>query len=136
MNDLFEKIIRGELPSEKVYEDERTVAFLDINPTNPGHTLVVPRHYSKNIHDIPEEDWVAVMKTARLLAPAIQKAVGADGVNVIMNNESAAGQLVFHSHVHIVPRFKDDGFRHWKGSPYKDGEMSKIGEKIRKSLSQ
>jgi histidine triad (HIT) family protein len=75
------------------------------------------------------------MKTARKIAPSIQKAVGAEGINIIMNNEPAAGQMVFHSHVHIVPRFGDDGFRHWSGTPYKEGGMEKIGEKIRKELS-
>lgn len=134
-DDLFLKIIAGELPSEKVYEDERTFAFLDINPTNIGHTLVVPKIRSRNIADIAEEDWLAVMKTAHMLAPKIKEAVGADGVNIIMNNERAAGQLIFHSHVHIVPRFGGDGYKHWKGEPYKEGEMQNVGKKIRASLS-
>lgn len=132
--DLFLEIISGEIPSEKIYEDDRTYAFLDIKPTNIGHTLVVPKIYSRNIHDIDEEDWVAVMKTARKIAPIIQKVVGATGVNIIMNNEPAAGQVIFHSHVHIVPRFEDDGFRHWKGTPYKEGEIEKMGATIRKEL--
>jgi len=134
MKDLFLKIIKGELPSEKIYEDDKTYAFLDINPTNPGHTLVVPKNYSENIYDIKEEDWIAVMKTARLLAPKIKKALNADGVNIIMNNDESAGQLVFHSHIHIVPRYKTDGFKHWRGIPYKEGEIEKVGEKIRLSI--
>ena len=131
MKDLFLKIIKGELPSEKIYEDDKTYAFLDINPTNRGHTLVVPKNYSENLYDIKEEDWIAVMKTARLLAPKIKEAVKADGINIIMNNEKSAGQLVFHTHVHIVPRYETDEFKHWKGKPYKSEEMTEIGEKIR-----
>jgi len=131
MKDLFLKIISGELPSEKIYEDDKTFAFLDINPTNPGHTLVVPKNYSENIYDIKDEDWVAMMRTARMLAPKIREALGAEGINIIMNNEKSAGQLVFHSHVHIVPRYQTDGFKHWNGTPYQEGEMEKVGEKIR-----
>jgi histidine triad (HIT) family protein len=134
MEDLFLKIIKGEIPSEKIYEDDKTYAFLDINPTNQGHTLVVPKNYSRNIYDIDVEDWIALMSVVHKLAPKIKKAVGADGVNIIMNNEKPAGQLVFHSHVHIVPRYKIDGFKNWKGTPYKEGEIEKIGKKIRDNL--
>lgn len=134
MNDLFLKIIKGELPSEKIYEDEKTYAFLDINPTNPGHTLVVPKNYSENIYDINDKDWIAVMNTVRILAPKIKEALNAEGINIIMNNEKSAGQIVFHSHVHIVPRYETDGFKHWKGTPYKDGEIEKVGEKIRRNI--
>ncbi|HEC33056.1 MAG TPA: HIT family protein [Candidatus Kaiserbacteria bacterium] len=134
MKDLFIKIINGELPSEKIYEDDMTYAFLDINPTNKGHTLVVPKNHSENIYDIKEEDWTAVMKTVRLLSPKIKKALNADGINIIMNNEKSAGQLVPHSHVHIIPRYEADGFKHWKGTPYQEGEMERIGEKIRSVL--
>ena len=134
MEDLFLKIIRGEIPSEKIYEDENTYAFLDIKPNNPGHTLVVPKKYSRNIFDITENDWIAVMETVRKLAPTIKEAVHADGVNVHMNNEPAAFQEVFHSHVHIIPRFKDDGFKPFGGTPYVEGGAKKIGEKIRTLL--
>ncbi|MAF59398.1 MAG: HIT family protein [Candidatus Pacebacteria bacterium] len=133
--DLFLKIIAGEVPSEKVYEDEHTFAFLDINPNNPGHTLVVPKKYSRNIIDIEEEDWLNLMKTARKLAPIIMKAMGATGVNVYMNNEPSAFQVIFYTHVHIIPRHDDDRLEVWKGRPYKSEEEQKeVADKIRSLL--
>ena len=134
MESLFLKIISGEIPSEKIYEDEHTVAFLDINPTNPGHTLVIPRALYENIYDIPDDVFCQVMKTVRKVVPAIKKATGADGINIIMNNDPAAGQLIFHAHIHIIPRFESDPFKHWRGTPYKEGVIEIVGEKIRKEL--
>ena len=128
---LFCKIIRGEIPSFKVYEDEKTLAFLDISPVNPGHTLVIPKNPSKNIFDISEEDWVSVGKAVRTLASAVEKAVGADGININMNNRPDAGQLVDHTHVHLIPRKKGDGLKLWPQKPYPEGEAESIVEKIR-----
>ncbi|MFC1730830.1 HIT family protein [candidate division KSB1 bacterium] len=135
MNDLFLKIIKGEIPSEKIYEDDKTYAFLDINPNNPGHTLVIPKESSRNIFDIKEEDWQALMETVRKLAPSIKEAMQADGINIHMNNEPAAFQEVFHTHIHIIPRFKDDGFKPFGGTPYKEGEEKRVGEKIRSIIA-
>ncbi len=134
MDDLFLKIVRREIPAEIIYEDEKTLAFLDIRPSNHGHTLVIPKIQYRNIFDIPQDLWLAVMKTVHMLAPLIKKAVGADGINIMMNNEPAAHQLVFHAHVHIVPRFEGDPHQPWAGTPYKEGEAKVVGEKIRKSL--
>lgn len=136
MNDcLFCKIVAGEIPSANVYEDEHTYAFMDINPTNIGHTLVVPKKHFENIHDISEEALHQVMNTVRKLADPVKKAVGADALNIIQNNGREAGQIVFHSHTHIIPRFADDGFRHWKGSrDYEEGEMEKVAEKIQEHI--
>ncbi len=134
MNDLFLKIIKGEIPSEKIYEDDKTYAFLDINPNNIGHTLVIPKVHSRNILDIKEEDFKALMKTVRKLTPIIREAVNATGINVYMNNEASAFQEVFHTHVHIIPRYDEDGYRPWKGTPYKDNEIEKIGYSIRKLI--
>lgn len=131
---LFERIITRDLPSEIVYEDEHTLAFLDINPVNPGHTLIIPKKRSTNLYDIESESWAHVMETARILAPKIKEAMNADGINIMMNNDTAAGQMVFHSHVHIVPRFENDGFKHWPGTPYREGEMGEVGTQIRRSL--
>ncbi len=129
------KIIKGELSSEKIYEDKDTFAFLDINPSNHGHTLVVPKKHSENIYSIDEKALASMMKTVRKLAPAIKKALKADGIHIMMNNDPAAGQIVFHSHIHIVPRFEGDSFKHWKKRvSYKDGEIGKVGEKIRSEL--
>ncbi|MCW9054506.1 MAG: HIT family protein [Candidatus Pacebacteria bacterium] len=134
MDDLFDKIIRGDVPSEKIYEDEYTYAFLDINPNNPGHTLVVPKVHSTNVLDITEDDWVHLMKTVRLLAPKVKEAMEADGVHVYMNNEPTAFQEIMHTHVHIIPRHKGDGFHPWKGTPYSSEEISKVGDAIRALL--
>ncbi|MBL7045451.1 MAG: HIT family protein [Parcubacteria group bacterium] len=133
--DLFLKIIAGEVPSEKVYEDEHTFAFLDIRPNNPGHALVVPKKYSRNILDIEEEDWIHLMKTTRKLAPKIMEAMDATGVNVYMNNEHSAFQMVFHTHIHIIPRHDNDGLEIWKGKPYKNKEEEReTADKIRALL--
>ena len=136
MNDcLFCKIIAGQIPSTKVYEDEHTYAFLDINPTNIGHTLVVPKEHFENIFDISDEALTHVTRTVKKLSGPIQKAVGADAINIISNNGRAAGQIIFHSHTHIVPRFETDGFRHWQGKrKYETGEEKKVAEKIQKEL--
>jgi histidine triad (HIT) family protein len=129
---LFCKIIKGEVPSVKVYEDEHTYAFFDINPTNIGHTLVVPKEHFENIHDISEDALCQVMHTVKKIAPAIQKAVNADGLNIASNNNKAAGQIIFHAHTHIIPRFEDDGLVHWKGARnYNEGEVLEIAEKIK-----
>jgi histidine triad (HIT) family protein len=136
MDCIFCKIVAGELPSKKVYEDEKTLAFLDIHPVNAGHTLVVPKAHAKNIFEISGEDWAAVQETARTLSHKIETAVGADGINLAMNNREHAGQVVDHAHVHIIPRFKGDGFKLWAQRSYSDGEADSTLEKIRAALNQ
>jgi histidine triad (HIT) family protein len=119
---LFCKIVAGEIPSQKVYEDDNVYAFLDINPVHIGHTLVVPKKHSEDILSIDANAWGAVCERVHQLAPAVKKATGADGINIIMNNKKSAGQLIDHAHVHIIPRFKDDGM---KGLPqHKEGEVA------------
>ncbi|MEK7099877.1 MAG: HIT family protein [Patescibacteria group bacterium] len=132
---IFEKIIAREIPAEIVYEDEDTLAFLDIAPNNPGHTLVIPKVHSRNIFDVSERSWHAMMETVRILAPAIQKAVNAEGINIAMNNESAAGQIVFHTHVHLIPRHTGDGFTHFPQGEYAEGEASVVATKIKDALA-
>ncbi len=131
---LFCKIITGEIPSEKIFEDDFAFAFLDIRPVNPGHTLVVPKQHSTNIYDISKVDFGKLMERVHLLASTIKRAVESDGINIGMNNENAAGQLVFHTHVHVIPRFESDGHVHWHGTPYKEGEIKKVAQRIRKAL--
>lgn len=132
---IFCKIIKGELPSHKVYEDEKTVAFLDIKPVNAGHTLVAPKAHSHNIFDIAAEDWSAAADVVRKLSIAIEKGVGADGVNIAMNNREHAGQVVPHPHVHIIPRFKGDGLKLMPQRNYDSGEAESSAEKIRSALN-
>ena len=132
---IYCKIVRGTLPTTKVYEDEHVIAILDINPVSQGHTLVIPKsENSNNILDISEDDWLAVSRIVHKIAPAVEKGVGADGVNIVMNNRSHAGQVIDHPHVHIIPRFKGDGLRQWSHSKYKEGEAPAIGDKIRAAL--
>ena len=132
MNDcLFCKIIDGEIESEKIYEDEYTFAFLDINPLHPGHTLVVPKEHSRNILEISDESYRAVASTAKKIAEAIKEGLLCDGVNVHMNNESSAGQVIFHTHVHVIPRYSNDGFLPWHKTTYSKEEIELAGEKIK-----
>jgi histidine triad (HIT) family protein len=132
---IFDKIIRRELPAEIVYEDADTLAFLDISPNNPGHTLVIPKTFSQNIFDIGEASWLAVMRTVRNLAPVIRDAVRAEGINIAMNNERAADQEVFHTHVHIIPRYQGDGVLSFTKKKYAEGEAKAVAEKIRAALA-
>lgn len=132
---LFCKIIAGEVPSAKIYDDTSVVSFLDINPVNIGHTLVVPKKHFATLHDIPDETLTPLMQTVRRLADAIKAAVNADGINIEMNNGEAAGQIIHHAHIHIVPRYKGDGFTHWKGARgYADGEIQEVLGKIKSEI--
>jgi histidine triad (HIT) family protein len=105
-NNIFAKILRGELPAQKVYEDEHTLAFLDIMPRAPGHTLIIPKKPARNLLDVDPESLAHVVKTAKKIAIAGKKAFNADGVTMQQFNETAGGQVVFHLHVHIIPRHK------------------------------
>lgn len=135
MNDcLFCKIVKGEIPSHKIYEDDFTYAFLDITPVNPGHTLVVPKKHSLNILDAGEKDICALTSVSKKIALKIIKAVGAEAFNLAVNNGSAAGQVVPHLHFHIMPRFPNDGHKLWSGKHIGSEELAKVAEKIRKEL--
>jgi histidine triad (HIT) family protein len=103
-NNIFAKILRGELPCHKVYEDDKVLAFLDIMPRTPGHTLVLPKAPARNLFDIGPDDLCQVMKIAQKIAKASLTVFGAQGVTVQQFNESAGGQVVFHLHVHVIPR--------------------------------
>ncbi len=133
---IFCKIVAGELPSYKVYEDGATLAFLDIHPVAPGHTLIIPKSRNcSNIFDIASEDWAATCEAARKVAIGLEKALDADGVNLMMNNREHAGQVVDHPHIHLIPRFKGDGLKLWPHGVYKEGEAEAVKEKIRAQLS-
>lgn len=103
-NNIFAKILRGELPCHKVYEDEHTLAFLDIMPRSPGHTLVIPKAPARNILDIKPDDLAHVIRVAKKIAVAGKKAFDADGITLQQFSEAAGGQVVFHLHVHVMPR--------------------------------
>ena len=103
-NNPFAKILRGEFPCFKVYEDDHVLAFLDIMPRTPGHTLVIPKAPARNILDIKVDDYLHVARTTHRIAAAAKKAFEADGITVQQFNERAGGQVVFHLHVHVMPR--------------------------------
>jgi histidine triad (HIT) family protein len=103
-NNIFAKILRGELPANKVYEDDKTFVFLDIMPRAPGHTLIIPKAPARNLLDVEPGDLAAVMTTTQKVARAAMKAFDAAGVTLQQFNEPAGGQVVFHLHVHIIPR--------------------------------
>ena len=103
-NNIFAKILRGELPCHKVYEDDQTFAFLDIMPRAPGHTLVLPKAPARNMLDVAPDDLAAVIKMAQKIAKVSVQVFGADGVTIQQFNEAAGGQVVFHLHVHVIPR--------------------------------
>ncbi len=131
---IFCKIVKGELPTSKVYENDRVFAFLDIHPVNAGHTLVIPKKHSKNVFDVAPEDWAAMTEAVRMLSEVIEKAVGANGINIGMNNREHAGQVVDHAHMHIIPRFKGDGFKLFPQRMYEDKEAETTLQKIHAAL--
>lgn len=136
MNDcIFCKIIKGEMPTSKVYENDEVFAFLDIAPVNIGHSQVVPKKHFANIYETPEKILGEMMKVAKIISGALKKGLGAQGVNLAMNNDLAAGQVVFHSHLHVIPRFRGDGFGLWHGKrPYQEGEKEETAKKIASAL--
>ena len=133
-NCLFCKIIKGEIPSYKVYEDDDVLAFLDINPVNPGHTLIIPKQHYLTLLDIPVELAQKIIIVAKKITPAILSAVNADAFNLGLNQGQIAGQVVDHFHLHIMPRLENDGHQLFKGREYQAGEAEEILNKIRDNL--
>ena len=131
---IFCKVIKGEIPSTKIYEDEEFYAFLDIKPINKGHTLVVPKTHCKDFMDFPKAQETDLMEFLKKISEAVVKGVDADGFNLGMNNGEAAGQVIFHAHFHIIPRFKDDNLGSWPNKEVKEGELEEVKEKIMKNL--
>lgn len=129
---LFCKIVAGEIPSERVDEDERTVAFMDINPATRGHALVIPRRHAANLLEIDAEDLAATVAAAQRLARTVSERLGADGVNLINSCGPAAWQTVFHFHVHVIPRYEDDPLRlPWTPAPGDPDEIAAAAAQLR-----
>ena len=135
-NCLFCKIIKGDIPSSKIYENDQVYAFLDINPVNKGHTLVIPKNHSSDMLDDDDEDLKACIHAAKIVGKAVMNATNAQGFNFSSNIKKAAGQVVFHTHFHIIPRFDGDGFEHWKGKAYENDEMNQFKNKIINELEK
>jgi histidine triad (HIT) family protein len=134
---IFEKIINRQIPATIVYEDEDTLAFMDIGPIIKGHTLVIPKTCYDPITETPDEVLAKLMILAKRIAAAQIKGLGADGVNIIQNNGKVAGQAVPHIHFHVIPRFEGDGHRwNWDAKTYDNpAEMEKLAAKIREELA-
>ncbi len=131
---IFAKILRGELPAHKLYEDADTFAMMDIMPRGDGHCLVLPKKPSRNILDVDPDSLAAVMRTTQKLASAAMKAFSADGVTVQQFNEPAGGQVVFHLHVHVIPRFEGVPLRPHTGDMEKPEVLAANAERIRAAL--
>lgn len=131
MDCLFCKIVSGEIPSYKVYEDENILAFLDVAPVSPGHTLVVPKKHFTNLEDIPENELCALIRAVKKIGKSIKAGLGAPGYNVSENNDPAAGQVIPHIHFHVIPRAKGDSLELWPQGKYQAGEAEEVLKKIK-----
>jgi histidine triad (HIT) family protein len=128
---LFCKIVAGEIPSTRVYEDERTIAFMDINPGTRGHLLVIPREHAKDVLEIDPEDLAAVARTGKVMAERVMERLGADGVNLLNACGAAAWQTVFHFHLHVIPRYVGDPLRlPWQPAPGDRDEIAAAAEQL------
>jgi histidine triad (HIT) family protein len=133
-NNVFAKILRGELPCQKVYETDRVLALMDIMPRGDGHVLVIPKAKARNILDASPEDLAEVIKAVQVVGRAAQQAFSADGLTIQQFNESAGGQVVFHLHFHIIPRFDGVPMKPHTGEMEKPERLKEFAEKIRRAL--
>jgi len=133
-NCIFCKIIKGEIPCYKIYEDENFLSFLDISPVNIGHTLIIPKNHYVDLLELPIEEAQKLIAVIKKIAPAVLTAVEATAFNLNLNNGKIAGQEVNHVHFHLIPRFENDGRELWHGQPYQEGEAQIIAEKIKNLL--
>jgi len=133
---IFCKIIKGEIPAVKIYEDKKVFSFLDINPATPkgGHTLVLPKKHYELITDIPEEESKDLFKAIKKVSNALLKY--GEGLNIIQNNKREGGQIIPHVHFHLIPRFKNDGiiFNYWKTHKVSNDKLKDVAEKIKNLL--
>lgn len=137
-NCIFCKIVNGEIPAYKVYEDEHVLAFLDISQVTKGHTLVIPKNHHKDLYELPTEAAEKIFSVVPKIANSIKKSFNPIGLNLLNNNGEAAGQTVFHYHLHIIPRYgKGDGFGAvWKShqSEYSEEKYQKTADQIKASI--
>ena len=132
---VFCKIVENEIPSFKIYEDENVLSFLDINPGNKGHALVITKSCYETFNDIPHAELAHLISITQMISKAVVRSTKCDGFNIIMNNKRSAGQIVDHVHFHIVPRIENDNvIGAWKHGKYKEGEAETVLEDIRKEL--
>ncbi len=137
MNDcIFCKIAAGEIPSATVYEDGDFRAILDIAPAHKGHTIILPKTHAANLLELDDSTAAKLLSVAKKIAKALKEELGCDGINLLQNNGAAAGQSVFHLHVHVVPRYDGDGILPvWPQGSYEDGEAALLAEKLREKVN-
>lgn len=133
-DNIFAKILRGEIPSHRVYEDEAVIAFMDVMPQGPGHTLVVPKAPSRNLLDADPSTFGPLFTVVQNVAQAVKRAFGADGVTILQFNEPASGQTVYHLHVHVIPRFEGIPLKPHTGGMEKPEVLAENAGKIRAAL--
>lgn len=131
---IFCKILDGSIPSQKIYETDDVLVFLDIRPLNPGHCLLIPKRHAENLLETSEQDIASIMAVVKKIAPLILKVVGSDAFNLSSNCGRAAGQIVFHTHFHLIPRLPADGYKHWQRQDDLHDDLPAMAEKIRKAL--
>jgi histidine triad (HIT) family protein len=135
MSCLFCRLVAGEIPSTRIYEDERTLAFMDINPGTRGHALVIPKAHAQDVHDCTPEDLAAVIQTVQRVANAAKKGLGCAGVNIVQSSGAAAFQSVFHIHFHVIPRYEGDGVRlPWTPTPGDKAVITAAADAYRAAL--
>jgi len=131
---IFCKIVKGEIPCSKLYEDDDVLAFLDIGPVNKGHALVLPKEHHETLFDTPDDVLAKVSAALKKVGNAVKDSTDADGLNLLQNNFRASGQLVPHLHFHLIPRFEHDGYKHWPQGKYDEDEIEQYRAKIAKLL--
>ncbi|WP_439574963.1 HIT family protein [Phreatobacter sp.] len=134
-NNVFAKILRGELPAQKVYETERVLAFMDIMPRADGHVLVIPKTPARNLLDIHPDDLAELARATQIVARGVKAGMGAEGLTVQQFNESAGGQVVFHIHVHILPRWSGLALRPHTGAMEKPEVLARHAETIQAAIT-
>ncbi len=131
---IFCKIVKGEIPSFKIYEDDEVYSFLSIGPANFGHTLVIPKRHSESALSMTPDELGELSKRINIIAKGVKVGSSAQGVNISFNCGKAAGQEVFHTHAHIIPRLENDELTNWPEKTYAEGEAEEFAKKIRESL--
>ncbi len=130
-NCVFCNIVSGKIPSAIIYQDVHIIAFLDIMPANKGHCLIIPRKHYESAMDTPKDMLAVMMEAAKKVGKSQSQALGATGFNLLINNGKDAGQVVFHTHLHVIPRYAGDGLIiNWDHKKYSDGEMKEHQEKL------
>lgn len=131
---IFCKIISRQIPSDIIYEDDQTLAILDLLPVSPGHALVMPKNHTEDLFSASDADLSNTILMTKKITEAVKKATGAAGMNVTTNNGSAAGQVIFHLHFHVIPRYSGDGLKPWAHHETEPAARAQLADKIRKLL--